>query len=110
MTHLTITDEIQSTSLANIESNLAILCACLPVYRRPLVKLFPRLFFNLGDSSAHASQSQERTPSYAETPNVSEKRNNPCDFITIPDPDRRNPHDFNTDDLVVDHVEDIEKM
>lgn len=110
LTHLTTTDEIQSTSLANIESNLAILCACLPVYRRPLVKLFPRLFFSLGDRSAHASQSQERTPSHTETPNLSEKRNNPYDFITSTDLDRSNQHDSNSDGLAVDHVEDIEKI
>lgn len=107
-TYLTKADEIQSTSLANIESNLAILCACLPVYRRPLVRLFPRLFFSLGDASAHASQSQERSPSYTETPNTSEKRSNPYGFITTTDSDTRNTHDPNSNGLVVDHIEDIE--
>ncbi len=41
------TDDVASTSWANIESNIAILCACLPMFRRPLVLLFPRLFSSL---------------------------------------------------------------
>lgn len=110
MANLKITDAIQSTCLANIESNLAILCACLPVYRRPLVKLFPRLFFSLGDRPAHVSQSQERTSAHTEMPNFSEKRNNPYDFITSTNPETRNQHGSNSDGLAVDHVEDIEKI
>jgi hypothetical protein len=60
-------DDIESTSWANIEANIAILCACLPIFRRPLALLFPRLFSALGDHPAPASNLEGRDFSHVET-------------------------------------------
>lgn len=64
-------DDVSSTKWANIEENIAVLCACLPVFRRPLAILFPRLFSSLGHTSMPASQVERGTFAQAETDRIS---------------------------------------
>lgn len=60
-------DDIESTGWANIEASVGILCACLPIFRRPLSLLFPRLFSTLGDHPAPTSHLDERAFSHSES-------------------------------------------
>jgi hypothetical protein len=41
---LTLTGEVGATTWTIIEPNIAIICACLPMCRVPLARLFPKLF------------------------------------------------------------------
>ncbi|KAI9926674.1 hypothetical protein ASPWEDRAFT_722856 [Aspergillus wentii DTO 134E9] len=61
-THLDTTwNSIGSSMWTVIESNLGIICACLPALRRPLGLLFPRLFGKIHRSSYAAQKSEPRS-------------------------------------------------
>jgi hypothetical protein len=51
-----------------IESNLGIICSCLPALRRPLSFFFPRLFSRLNKSSAGAASHGNRSQPVDATP------------------------------------------
>lgn len=51
-----------------IESNLGIICACLPALRRPLSFFFPRIFSKLHKSSAGAGSHGNRSLPVDSTP------------------------------------------
>lgn len=52
-------NSIDSSKWTVIESNLGIICACLPALRRPLASLFPRLFGKFSRVAQSAAPEQE---------------------------------------------------
>ena len=106
-------DNIESTSWANIEANIAILCACLPIFRRPLALLFPRLFSALGDHLAPAPNLEDRDFSHLET-NANQWVGDGSKIGRVPhestwsmDAEAVGAQSERGDEFVLEHVEDV---
>lgn len=55
-----------------IEANLGIICACLPVLKKPLARLFPRIFDSTQKPSGYGGQAPEYSKQY-QLRNVSQR-------------------------------------
>jgi hypothetical protein len=105
-------DDIESTCWANIEGNIAILCACLPIFRRPLALLFPRLLSALGDHPEPVSQREDRRFSPVGMDknqwagDGSKLGSAPHDFTSPMDADATGTRNCGSDKFVMEYVED----
>lgn len=105
-------DVIESTSWANIETNVAILCACLPIFRRPLAMVFPRLFSALGDYPTPALGTEDHTSWHIEADrsqwaiDCSKRGGAPHDTTKLRERNASATRNGGSDEFVLEHVED----